>query len=107
MVAETAYPYTYENFDSQNNNIGDASGMTHSNYNVSVSGQAEALRDVLLLLQRLMKLNMVMALVHFTGNLAGLLPTVLPGVHVVLDGLLAQPVTMRNFIVTVLPTIPL
>lgn len=46
MVAETAYPYTYENFDSQNNNIGDASGMTHANYSVSVSGQAEALHDV-------------------------------------------------------------
>ena len=46
MVAETGYPYTYENFDSQNNNIGDASGMTHSNYDVSVSGQAKALRDV-------------------------------------------------------------
>lgn len=46
MVAETAYPYTYENFDSQNNNIGDASGMTHSNYNISVFGQAEALRDI-------------------------------------------------------------
>lgn len=46
MVAETAYPYTYENFDSQNNNIGDASGMTHTNYEVSVSGQANALHDV-------------------------------------------------------------
>ncbi len=46
MVAETAYPYTYENFDSQNNNIGDASGMVHANYAVSVSGQAEALHDV-------------------------------------------------------------
>lgn len=46
MVAETAYPYTYENFDSQNNNVGDASGMVHNNYNVSVSGQAKALHDV-------------------------------------------------------------
>lgn len=46
MVAETAYPYTYDNADTQGNNIGDASGMVCSNYSVSVSGQAQALRDV-------------------------------------------------------------
>lgn len=46
MVAETAYPYTYDNADTQGNNIGDASGMVCSNYDVSVSGQAQALRDV-------------------------------------------------------------
>lgn len=46
LVAETAYPYTYDNADSQGNNIGDASGMVHSNYNVSVDGQTQALRDV-------------------------------------------------------------
>lgn len=46
MVAETAYPYTYENFDTQGNNIGSASAMNFTNYSVSVSGQAQALRDV-------------------------------------------------------------
>lgn len=46
MVAETAYPFTYENADTQGNNIGDASGMVCSNYDVSVDGQAQALRDV-------------------------------------------------------------
>lgn len=46
MVAETAYPFTYYNADSQGNNIGDASGMVCSNYSVSVDGQAQALRDV-------------------------------------------------------------
>ena len=46
LVAETAYPYTYDNFDSQGNNIGDSSAMNFKDYNVSVSGQAQALRDV-------------------------------------------------------------
>ncbi|MBQ2283651.1 MAG: glycosyl hydrolase 53 family protein [Agathobacter sp.] len=46
MVAETAYPYTYDNADTQGNNIGDSSAMVCSNYSVNVSGQAQALRDV-------------------------------------------------------------
>ena len=46
MVAETAYPYTYDNFDTTSNNVGSSSSMSYTNYEVSVSGQAEALRDV-------------------------------------------------------------
>lgn len=46
MVAETGYPFTYDNADTQGNNIGDQSGMVCSNYSVSVDGQAQALRDV-------------------------------------------------------------
>lgn len=46
MVAETGYPFTYDNADTQGNNIGDQSGMVCSNYSVSVNGQAQALRDV-------------------------------------------------------------
>ena len=46
LVAETGYPYTYNNGDSEGNNIGSSSDMVHSNYSVSVSGQAQALRDV-------------------------------------------------------------
>ena len=46
MVAETAYPYTYTNSDSEGNNIGSSSSMNYTNYSVSVSGQAQALRDV-------------------------------------------------------------
>lgn len=46
MVAETAYPYTYTNGDSEGNNVSSASSMNYTDYDVSVSGQAEALRDV-------------------------------------------------------------
>ena len=46
LVAETGYPFTFDNADSQGNNIGDASAMVHYNYEVSVDGQAKALRDV-------------------------------------------------------------
>lgn len=46
MVAETAYPYTFDNFDSEGNNVGSAASMVCYDYEVSVSGQAEALRDV-------------------------------------------------------------
>lgn len=46
LVAETGYPYTYNNGDSEGNNIGSSSDMVHANYSVSVSGQAQALRDV-------------------------------------------------------------
>ncbi len=46
LVAETAYPYTYTNYDSEGNNVGSSSAMNYANYNVSVSGQAKALRDV-------------------------------------------------------------
>lgn len=46
MVAETGYPFTYENADAQGNNIGDQSAMVCSDYSVSVDGQAQALRDV-------------------------------------------------------------
>lgn len=46
LVAETGYPYTYNNADSEGNNIGSSSDMNYANYSVSVSGQAQALRDV-------------------------------------------------------------
>ncbi len=46
MVAETGYPYTFNNYDSSGNTVGDSSAMVHSNYSVSVDGQAQALRDV-------------------------------------------------------------
>lgn len=46
LVAETAYPYTFNNADATGNNIGDASSMVSYNYEVSVDGQAQALRDV-------------------------------------------------------------
>ncbi len=46
MVAETAYPYTFNNYDDEGNMVGDSSAMNYSNYSVSVSGQAQALRDV-------------------------------------------------------------
>lgn len=46
MVAETAYPYTYSNYDNTGNNVGSASSMNFTNYSVSVSGQAASLRDV-------------------------------------------------------------
>lgn len=46
LVAEVAYPYTYTNYDSEGNNVGNASSMNYANYAVSVSGQAQALRDV-------------------------------------------------------------
>lgn len=48
LVAETAYPYTYANADSTKNNISSKSDMTYSGYEVSVSGQKEAVKDVLL-----------------------------------------------------------
>ena len=46
LVAETGYPYTFTNGDSEGNTVGDSSAMNYTNYNVSVSGQAQALRDV-------------------------------------------------------------
>lgn len=46
LVAETGYPYTFNNGDSEGNTVGDSSAMNYTNYNVSVSGQAQALRDV-------------------------------------------------------------
>ena len=46
MVAETAYPYTYTNADSEGNNVGSASSMNYTDYDVSISGQAQALRNV-------------------------------------------------------------
>ncbi len=46
LVAETGYPYTFTNGDATGNTVGDSSAMNYSNYSVSVSGQAQALRDV-------------------------------------------------------------
>lgn len=46
MVAETAYPYTFSNGDSEGNNVGGTSSMNCSEFAVSVDGQAQALRGV-------------------------------------------------------------
>ena len=45
-VAETGYPYTFDNYDTEGNNVGSAAAMVCYDYEVSVSGQAQALRDV-------------------------------------------------------------
>ena len=45
MVAETAYPYTLDNLDSTSNTVSSYC-MNYQNYDVSVSGQAEAVRDI-------------------------------------------------------------
>lgn len=46
MVSEVAYPYTYTNFDSEGNNISGDSSMVCKEFDVSVAGQAQALRGV-------------------------------------------------------------
>ena len=48
LVVETGYPYTYVNFDSVNNNIGDESGMVHKDYEVSQEGQSQAVHEVMM-----------------------------------------------------------
>ncbi len=48
MVAETAYPYTFANADSTNNNVNSQSDMSYSGYEVSVDGQKKAVYDVFL-----------------------------------------------------------
>ena len=47
MVAETAYPYTFDNSDSQGNNIGSKNDMSFSGYDVSVRGQEQAILAVM------------------------------------------------------------
>lgn len=46
MIAETAYPFTFEDADGSRNNINDSSAMRYSNYDVSLSGQTQALYEV-------------------------------------------------------------
>ncbi len=46
LVAETGYPYTFDNADSTGNNVGSADAMVSYNYAVTIDGQAQALRDV-------------------------------------------------------------
>lgn len=46
MVAETAYPYTFNDADGSMNSIYGTDAMNYSNYSVSVNGQAQALYDV-------------------------------------------------------------
>ncbi len=46
MVAETAYPYTFNNSDSTSNNIGSLSDMTFCDYSVSVTGQKKAIAAI-------------------------------------------------------------
>jgi len=46
MVAETAYPYTFADADGSVNSIYGTAAMKYSNYDVSVSGQAQALYEV-------------------------------------------------------------
>ncbi len=47
MVAETGYPYTFADADGSVNNINGYGSMNHSDYPVTVAGQAQALYDVL------------------------------------------------------------
>jgi len=46
LVAETAYPYTFDDADGSMNTIYDRSAMRYANYDISISGQAMALYDV-------------------------------------------------------------
>lgn len=46
MVAETAYPYTFNNADDTVNNIGSKEDMTYCDYPISVSGQKQAISDI-------------------------------------------------------------
>lgn len=46
LVAETAYPYTFDDADGSMNTIYDESAMRYINYPVNVSGQAQSLYDV-------------------------------------------------------------
>ncbi|SHJ82735.1 arabinogalactan endo-1,4-beta-galactosidase [Anaerocolumna jejuensis DSM 15929] len=46
MVAETAYPYTFDDADGSMNSIYGTAAMNYSNYPVSISGQAQALYGV-------------------------------------------------------------
>lgn len=46
MVSEVAYPYTMTDSDGTANTVSSTSDMTYQNYDLSVSGQAQALRDV-------------------------------------------------------------
>lgn len=46
MVAEVAYPYTFDNADSEGNNVSSKAYMNCAEFDVSVSGQAQALRGV-------------------------------------------------------------
>ncbi len=47
MVAETAYPFTFDDSDGSMNSIYGTDAMKYSNYSVSTSGQAQALYDVI------------------------------------------------------------
>ncbi len=46
MVAEVAYPYTMTDSDGTGNTVSSTSGCSYLNYDISVDGQAQALRDV-------------------------------------------------------------
>lgn len=46
MVAETAYPYTFDDADGSMNNINGPDAMRYYNYAVTMDGQAQALYDV-------------------------------------------------------------
>ncbi len=46
MVAETAYPYTFQDADGSTNNISGYDTMRYANYDVSVWGQSQALYEV-------------------------------------------------------------
>lgn len=46
MVAEVAYPYTMSDSDGTSNTVSSTSSLNYQDYDISVSGQANALRDV-------------------------------------------------------------
>ena len=47
MVAETAYPYTFNDADGSMNSIYGAGAMNYYNYDVSVQGQTQSIYDVI------------------------------------------------------------
>lgn len=47
MVAETSYPYTFDNADSSGNNIGSLNDMSFSGYSISPAGQKQAIIAVM------------------------------------------------------------
>lgn len=46
MVSEVAYPYTMTDSDGTSNTVSSSSSLNYQDYDISVAGQAQALRDV-------------------------------------------------------------
>lgn len=46
VIAETAYPYTFDNHDDSGNNIWSVNDIAAADYDISVAGQEEAMLDI-------------------------------------------------------------